>query len=294
MKVIILGAGGIGSLVGAILSNENDVLLIGRQAHVDKINKNGLEISGYINEKVKIKAQTKINNIDGGTLIILTTKAVDNEKTLNKIKDLIKKDTIILCLQNGLGNEDLIRSIVNCNVIRGITTSGATFIEAGKVKCSNIGEIYIEDSAFSKKVYNILNKAGLKTEISKDIKARIWKKLIVNCAINPLTAILKVKNGNLLKILDLVGIIIKESVAVAEKEGFDFNEKETFDMVVNVIKASAENKSSMLQDILKGKKTEIDYLNGTVVKLGNKYGIECPVNEGLVMVIKGMENVKED
>src|SRR3989338_10820668 len=118
MKIIVLGAGSIVSLVGALLSKENDVLLIGRQAHVDKINKNGLEISGCINKNFKVKAKTKINKIGNGTLIILTTKAVDNKKTLNEIKDLIKDDTIILCLQNGLGNEDLIRDIVNCKVIR--------------------------------------------------------------------------------------------------------------------------------------------------------------------------------
>lgn len=289
MKIIILGAGGIGSLVGALLSKHEDVLLIGRQSHVDEINKNGLVVEGYINENFKVKAETKISNIDDGTLIILTTKAVDNEKTLNEIKHLIKKDTIILCLQNGLGNENQIRRMVNCTVVRGITTSGATFIESGRVRCSNIGDIYLENSEVSENICGILNKADLKAEVSKDIKQQIWKKLIVNCSINPLTAILKVKNGELLKFQDLVRSIIKELVEVAEKEGFMFSENEVFKIVMNVIKDSAENQSSMLQDVLKGRKTEIDYLNGAVVELGKKYGITCPINDGLVNMIKSLE-----
>ncbi|MFH0868115.1 MAG: 2-dehydropantoate 2-reductase [Candidatus Woesearchaeota archaeon] len=294
MRIIILGAGGIGSLVGALLSKENDVLLIGRQAHADEINKNGLEISGCINKNFKVKAETKISKIDEDTLIILTTKDVDNEKTLNEVKYLIKENTIILCLQNGLGNEDLIKNIVNCKVIRGITTSGATFICPGKIKCSNIGEIYLEDSEVSGNACYIFNKSGFKTEVSKDIKQQIWKKLIVNCAVNPLTAILKVENGKLLKVLDLVRTIINESVMVAEKEGFKFDEKEVFEMVIDIIKDSAENQSSMLQDVLKGRKTEIDYLNGAVVEVGKKYEIKCPVNECLVMIIKGMEGENYD
>lgn len=292
MKIIVLGAGSIGSLVGALLSKDNDVLLIGRQTHIDKINKNGLEISGCINKNFKVKAKTKINKIDDDNLIILTMKAVDNEKTLNEIKDLIKDDTIILCLQNGIGNEEQIKSRVSCKVIRGITTSGAAFIGPGKIKCSNIGEIYLEDSEVSNDVCDIFNKAGLKTEISKDIKHQIWKKLIVNCAVNPLTAILKVKNGELLKVQDLVRLIINESVMVAEEEGFRFNENKIFEMTMNVIKDSAENKSSMLQDVLKGNKTEIDFLNGKIVELAEKHKVDVPVNKTLVGMVKFLEESK--
>ncbi|MAH33471.1 hypothetical protein CL615_03685 [archaeon] len=91
MKIIILGAGGIGSLVGALLSKDNDVLLVGNKAHTDEIKKNGLQITGCIDKSFKIKADTKINKIEDNTLIILTTKAVDNEKSINQIKNLIKK-----------------------------------------------------------------------------------------------------------------------------------------------------------------------------------------------------------
>jgi 2-dehydropantoate 2-reductase len=106
---------------------------------------------------------------------------------------------------------------------------------------------------------------------------------------NTLTAIFKVKNGMLIKVPDLIKSIIHEAVLVANKEGLNYNEEEMYENVMKIIQDSAENQSSMLQDILKGRKTEIDYLNGAVVELGKKYGIKCPVNETLIRIVKGME-----
>lgn len=289
MKIIILGAGGIGSLVGAFLSKENDVLLVGREKHVDKINKNGLEISGCINKNFKVKAATKIESIDDDTLIILSTKAVDNEKSINEIKGLIKEDTIILSLQNGLGTEDLIKELVDCEVIRGIITAGTTFLEEGRVECSNVGEVYLEDSDASEEIKNMLAGAGFKAEISDDIQERIWIKLMVNCVMNTLTAIFRVKNKELSKVPELVKSVIYETVEVAEKEGLNFDKEKMYEIVTGIIQKSGENKSSMFQDILKGRKTEIDFMNGKIVELGKKHNIKTPVNETLVSMIKFAE-----
>jgi len=169
MKIIILGAGGVGSLVGGFLSKQNDVVLIGREAHVNEINKNGLTISGAVNENFKVKAATEIDKINESDLIILTTKAVDNENTLNNIKKLIHKNNIILCLQNGLGNEEQIKKIVDCEVIRGIITAGTTFLEPGRIICAGMGNIYLEKSKSSEEIVKMLKESGLRTEINKDI-----------------------------------------------------------------------------------------------------------------------------
>lgn len=289
MKTIILGAGGIGSLVGALLSKSNDVLLVGREAHVNGINRNGLEISESINENFKVKVSTEIEEIEDNTLIILSTKVIDSEEAINSIKDKVKKNNIILCLQNGLGSEDIVKNIVDCAVIRGIITAGTTFLEPGKVVCSNIGNIYLEKSDVSEKILEIFNNSNLPTEVDENIKDRIWKKTIVNCVMNPLTAIFKVKNGDLLKATDLVKSVIHELVLVANKEELNYDEKETFNTVMDIIKASAENRSSMLQDILKGRKTEIDFLNGKIVELAEKHKIDVPANKTLVNMIKFLE-----
>lgn len=289
MKIIILGAGGIGSLVGALLSKENDVLLIGRQRHVDKIDKDGLDVSGCVNENFKVKAETEIDNIEENTFIILSTKVIDSEKAINDIKDLVKGDTIILCMQNGLGSEEIVKNIVNCKVVRCITTAGTAFLEPGKIICSNIGNIYLEDSEVSSSICDIFNKAGFEAEVSKNFKERVWIKLTVNCVMNTLTAIFRVKNGELSKVPGLVKSITDEAVMVAEKEGLKFNNEEMFDLVIKVIKDSAENKSSMLQDILKEKKTEIDFLNGKIVELGKKHKVKTSINEVLVSMVKFLE-----
>ena len=120
MKIIILGAGGIGSLVGALLSRNNDVLLIGRKAHVDEINKNGLRISGSIAKNFKVEASTEVKEIENNSLIVLSTKATNSKEAVNNIKDKIKKNSIILCLQNGLGSEDIVKNIVGCKVQGGL------------------------------------------------------------------------------------------------------------------------------------------------------------------------------
>lgn len=289
MKIIILGAGGIGSLVGALLSKNNDVLLIGRKTHVNKINKNGLEISGCVNKNFKIKAKTRIDKIDNNTLIILTTKVIDNKNSINEIKNLIKKDTVILCLQNGLGGENIVENIVDCKVLRGITTAATTFLEPGKVKCYSLGNIYLEKSNFTTKICSIFNNSNLQTKISEDIKNRIWKKLIVNCVMNTLTAIFNVKNEELIKYPDLIRNLIHELILVANKEGLNFNENEFFVIITNIIQNSKDNKSSMLQDVMKGRKTEIDYLNGKIIKLAEKHELEIPINQLIVKIINFME-----
>jgi len=293
MKIIILGAGAIGSLYGAKLSKINDVTLVSRQKHIDKINKEGLKITSEENNVYKLKAVAEINKIEDNTLIILTTKVIGSKKAIEPIINLIKKDTIILCLQNGLRSEDIVKEIVGdrCTVIRGITAVGATFLDPGIVQFNNLSYTKIEKNSVSQDLADNFNKCGLKANVSENLKEDVWKKLIVNCVLNPTSAILRVDNNGISdeKLDPLKRLIVNECLKVAEKEGVKFD----FDFVemINTSIKGSRNLSSMHQDLIKGKKTEIDYLNGAVIELGKKYGIKCPVNEGLVMIIKEMENL---
>lgn len=293
MKIIILGAGAIGSFYGAKLSKINDVTIIARQKHVDKINKEGLKITGDEKKTYKLKALTSIKKIDKDTLIILTTKIRGSKKAIDSIKSLIKKDTIILCLQNGLNSEDIVKDIVKnkCIVLRGITAIGATFLEPGTVEFNNLSYTKIEKSPISKDLSDNFNKCGLKANVSDKLKEDIWRKLIVNCVLNPTSAILRVDNNGIAdeKLNPLKKLIVEECIKVAEKDGVKFD----VDFVKSINKGikGSRNLSSMYQDIIKGNLTEIDYLNGAVVDLGKRYGIKCPVNEGLVLIIKGLENL---
>ncbi|MBI2134771.1 2-dehydropantoate 2-reductase [Candidatus Woesearchaeota archaeon] len=292
MTIVILGAGGIGSLIGGFLSKQNDVLLVGRRSHIDKINRKGLEITGSVNENFKVNATTKIISINENDLIVLTTKATDNKRSLDEIKHLIRKSNTVLCLQNGLGNEEQIKKIVDCRVVRGIITAGVTFLEPGKVVCSNLGNIFLEDSDASEKIADMLNESGLDAEIRKDIKKLIWKKLILNCVLNPLTAILKVENNGISDVLDVAKMISDEAVEAAKTQHIDFNKYKVFRDVCRVINSAGSNKSSMLQDILKGRKTEIDFLNGRIAEIAEKHKIGAPVNMALTDIIRFLENKK--
>ena len=295
MKIIILGAGAIGSLYGAKLSKFNDVTLVARQKHADKIKKDGLKITGEENTTYKLKAKTSIEKIEDNTLILLTTKVHNSKNSIEQIKNLIKKDTIILCLQNGLNSEDIVKEIVGdkCLVIRGITAVGATFLDPGIVQFNNLSYTKLEKSPVSSDLVENFNKCSLNANVSENLKEVVWKKLIVNCVLNPVSAILRIDNGATAdeKLNPLKTLIFDECLKVASKEGIDVD-IDSIETINKAIKGS-RNLSSMHQDIIKGKKTEIDYLNGTVVKLGKKYGIKCHVNEALVMIIKEMENINK-
>lgn len=291
MKIIVLGAGAIGSLYGAKLSKLSDVTLIARKGHADNLNKKGLKIAGIENGNYKVKARTEINQIENGTLILLTTKAQDSRKAINSIKNSIRNDTIILCLQNGLYSENIVKKIIKnkCLVLRAITNFGAIFLKPGAVKYTQYSYTSIEKSDKSEEIADNFTKCGLNAYVSESIKQDMWKKLVFNCVINPVTAILRIENRAICdERLDyLNSLIIEECLKVAHKDGVTFN--------IDFLKALhdefklSQNISSMQQDLIKGKKTEIDYLNGAVAGLGKSYGIKCPVNEALTAIIKGLQ-----
>ena len=324
MRIIVLGAGAIGSLYGAKLSKLNEVTLIGRKEHANAINKHGLKITGLENKKYRVKAATKVDEIKENTLVLLATKVTDSEKAVKDIKNLVKDDTTVLCLQNGLYSENVVKKVLGkkCLVLRAVTNFGAAFLKPGIVKYNSYSYTAIEMSANrsrmrgsqdslanspisdhaqkssifdeserSRKIAENLKRCGLNGHVSENIKYDMWKKLIFNCALNPITAILKVENKGIAdeRLNPLKRLIVKECLEVAKRDGINFG----FDFVeiINNEFKNSVNISSMQQDILKGKKTEIGYLNGGVVELGRKYGIRCPVNEALVEIIKGMEEI---
>ena len=285
-----MGAGGIGSVCGALLSENNDVTLIGNKAHMYSIKTGGLAISGDIKKIFYPEATTKINNISDRSLIILTTKTYDSARAINGIKRLLKKDTIILILQNGLGNESIVKQIApqSTKVLRGVTNMAAEFSKPGRVKFWR-GETTIESEEDSAKIAQVFNASGLETHLTENIGKEVWTKLVVNCVVNPLTAILQVKNCKILgdSLKKVRHDIVKECLKVGTAEGviLPLNLVDSIDKQV----ASYTNFSSMYQDLVKGKRTEIDFLNGKIVELGHRNHVQTPVNETLVGFIKFLE-----
>jgi len=289
-KIFVLGAGAIGSIYGALLSEATDVLLAGNKAHVEAINAKGLTLFDGTKKVFFPAATTRIRSIPEKALILLTTKAYDSAEAIAGIGKLLKKDTVILVLQNGIGNEEIVKQVAakKNTVLRGVTTMAAEFVKPGKIRFWS-GETIIESHGDSSKIVDTFNRCGLKSRIADNIINEVWNKLVVNCVVNPLTALLNVRNRMILgePLKNVRHGIVKECIQIAEAEGILL--PQSLDRRVDKQLMHYTNFSSMYQDLAKGNRTEIDFLNGKIVELGKKHAIQTPINETLVSCIKFLE-----
>jgi len=295
MKFIVFGAGALGSLIGALLSQEHEVTLVGRKKHMEAINRKGLRITGKTNLLIKPRATENTANLSQADVIIITTKSYDTEEAMKQLSSFARTSTF-LSLQNGLGNEEIISKYAS-KVIGGVTSHGATFLKEGEIYHAGIGETVIGNfKGVTKKKLNEIcsafNSAGIETIVSNNIRRDIWAKVIVNAAINPLTAITRLRNGFILKISELEELMIatcKEAVKVASLAGINFSYQDLIEKTRKVAELTSENESSMLQDVKRGKRTEIDAINGAIVRIGREKGIKTPINSALTILVKGIE-----
>lgn len=300
MKIAVVGSGAMGSLFGGLLAEGgNDVTLIDVwREHIEKIKKEGLKISGVSGERaIKVNATTNPAEVGKVDLILIFVKSYDTEKAAGDSKPLIGDETVILTLQNGLGNIEKIAKVAGIEkVIAGTTTHGATLLAPGSIFHAGAGETTIGELDGSitdriTKIADTFTKSGIKTTVSNKIMNIIWGKLLINIGINPFTALTEMLNGQLLifpEIRQLMAEAIKEALKVAEAQGIKLD-YDPIEKTIKVAEATAKNKSSMLQDILRGKRTEIDAITGEVVRLGEKYGIPTLVNKTLYALVKAKE-----
>jgi 2-dehydropantoate 2-reductase len=291
MNIIVLGAGAIGSLYAAKLSERHEVTVLARQPHVEAINRRGLRLMGLETGVYRVEAVTEIASIPAQSLMLLTSKVNDNRAIAASIAPMVRDDTTIVCVQNGLGGESVVRENVGNRgvVLRAITQAGAIFREPGVVDYRVAGYTLLEQSARSPEIASLLTACGLDGRVSEDIKVDVWRKLIFNCVINPITSIIGAEVGAIAdRRLDPVKrLVIDECLAVAREDGVTFDTD--FLETIRRVFGPSHNIASMQQDLRRGKATEIDFMNGAVVALGRRAGIDCPVNAALVAIVKAME-----
>jgi len=292
MNVIVLGAGAIGSVYAAKLAANHDVTVVARGAHVQAINREGLRMIGREVLTAPVRATTAVDAVPPNTLVLLTTKVNDNRAAAASIAHLVRDDTIILCVQNGLHGERIVKAAIGDRsvVLRAVTQFGAIFREPGVVDLKVSGYTLIEAGDRSRAIASLLTASGLDGRVSDDINVDVWRKLIFNCVINPITSIIGTEVGGIADVgLDALNqIVIDECLHVARADGVAFDID--FLHALKEVFGPSRNIASMRQDLLKGKPTEIDHMNGAVVELGRRYGIACPVNAALVTIIKAMES----
>jgi len=291
MDIIVIGAGAIGSVYGARLSISHDVTLIARPAHVDAIARRGLRIIGAEDRTYHLRAATHLDAIPRNAFVLVTTKVADTEAAVRPIVPLVDATTTIISLQNGLYSDAPIKALIGDRgvVLRGITQFGAIFQDPGVVELKVVGHTLLERHERTRELADVLTVAGLDGRVSENIKAEMWRKLIYNCVINPITSIIGTDVGGIAdqRLDPLKRLVIDECLAVARADGitFDIDFVETIDATFG----PSRNIASMRQDLLKGRRTEIAYLNGAVAVLGSTYGIDCPVNVALARIIEAME-----
>ena len=291
MRIQIFGAGALGSLIGYMIQKAGyDVVFIARGKQLEAL-KRKLVVKGLIDDEVNVDARSKPVDAD---LTLLTVKAYDTEfvaKTLAKVKC-----GIVCSLQNGIGNEEILLKYLK-NVVGGVTTYGANIVDYGIVEFAGEGQTFVGDfdGYNAEAVAEVLNNSKIKTEVVKDIKRRIWLKAVINAAINPITALCNVRNGKVVEVDELWNLafkLAKEGENVMKAIGFKIEDNEVVNAVKDVAIKTRNNKSSMLQDFEKGKRTEIEFINGAIVDAGKKLGLDVSINEVMLKLVRGAEIAK--
>ena len=294
MNVVVFGAGAIGSVYAAKLSAHHPVTVIGRPDHVATIARDGLRVIGRESFTARVRAVSDISELPDKTLVLLTTKVNDNQRAAAALATVVRPDTIVLCVQNGLGSEAVVKDGVagRCLVLRAITQFGAIFSEPGVVDLKVSGYTLIEAGPHSQAVADLFTASGLDGRVSPAINTEIWRKLIFNCVINPITSIVGSEVGGIAdpRLDPLKRLVIDECLRVAATDGVSF--EEDFVRAIAETFGASRNIASMRQDLQRGRPTEIDFMNGAVVALGQRHRIDCPVNAALTAIIKAMEKAE--
>ena len=302
MKTVIVGAGAMGSLFGGLLSlSREEVWLVDIwKEHIDAIRSKGLVIEekGTV-QAVSINATSDIASIGKADLILYFVKTYHTGKAVMDSLVLGKEDTVFLTLQNGLGNEETIcKQVDRKKVILGVTGQGATLLGPGHIRHAGWGKTYVGEldgrsTERIDRIFRMFLKAGIETEVSSRIHDLVWEKLFVNVGINALAALLGLKNGQLLdypETLRLMEALVNEAIEVARKKGMRI-EVNPIDRVRGVIEATRENRCSMGQDLDHKRRTEIDAINGAVVREAERLGISVPYNQIITDLVKVIEKI---
>ena len=302
MKIVIVGPGALGLLLAGLLSRskQNVWLLDKDKERAAHISQKGIKVEGLSgNWETAIKITHEIKEIDKADLVVLTVKSYDTKSAISKCKQIIGENTYILTLQNGIGNIELISEEVGPEkVLGGVTNMGATLIERGHVRHAGKGETIIGRAdgklpVEMRRIREIFTKSGLELRFSRDIKSLLWSKLIINVGINALTAITRLPNGKLIEYEGTRKILreaVTEAIRIAKRKRIKLIYDDPLAKVEAVCEATSGNISSMLQDVLRKKRTEIDFINGVILRQSQELRIPVPVNALLVDLVKTIES----
>jgi 2-dehydropantoate 2-reductase len=299
-RVAVVGAGAVGGYFGGMLARAGArVTLIGRPAHVDVWRRDGLFVDSInFQESVSVEASTDLAASGDADLVLFSVKSLDTEETARQLARHVKGDALIVSLQNGVDNVERIRSAAALDPIAAVVYVASSMPAAGRITHDARGDLLIGDrpgrpgpprETAIARVSSWFEAAGVPCRVSPDIDADLWTKLITNAALNAISAVVRAPYGDIVAIpesRETVRQLVEECVAVARADGVSLPDVDFVEMVWRFAEKVARVYSSTAQDLERGKRTEIDALNGFVVRRGARLGVRTPVNQSLLALVK--------
>ncbi len=290
MKIAVMGAGAVGCFFGALLQQAgHDVVLIGRQALADAVNQRGLhlEMKGF-DGLVPMRADASPSAVAGAELVLFCVKSYDTESAGAQIKPHLAANAAVISLQNGIDNAPRLSQVLGRDAIAGVVYVAAEMAGAGHVRHHGRGELVIGEGARSAEMAALLGAAKIPTEVSPRVIDALWAKLFTNCVYNPLSAVTQLRYGTIANGVGMQPVmrdIYDEAHAVALASGINVAPAQ-WDDLLSLSVSMAGQRSSTAQDVARGKHSEIDYINGHVVREGERLGIATPANRMLLGLVK--------
>ncbi|HKU68193.1 MAG TPA: 2-dehydropantoate 2-reductase [Candidatus Baltobacteraceae bacterium] len=298
VRVGIIGSGAMGTLFGYHLASQCEVTMLdSNRALLDEIERSGgLSVNDAPPRHVRVGRSSR--ELYGSNFVFLFVKAVDTLRALRPFAGELSPSTPIVSLQNGVGNEDAIKTALGgaVPVVLGITTESSLTVGAGRVRSSQGGATIIGSGgaspATSRSVAELLMKSDMKASVVYDIRPHLWGKLVANAAVNAVSALLDCESGEILKdpnAARLAEALAEEAAEVAAALKINLPFVNPWQYVAEVIAVGADSKSSMAFDLESGHPSEIDHINGAVCAAGRRTGVATPYNDAMVRLIKAKE-----
>jgi 2-dehydropantoate 2-reductase len=294
MKVAVMGAGAVGCYYGGMLARAgHEVVLIARPRHVEAIQRDGLRLdTQHFDEYVRVAASTDASAVSGAKLVLFCVKSTDTDAAARSLAPYLERDALIVSLQNGVENAERLRELLPQEAAAAVVYVASEMAGAGHVKHHGRGELVIEPSSASEEVARVIAAAGVPTEISDNVRGALWAKLVLNCAYNALSALSRLPYGKLVQgegVTRAMRDVVEECLAVAKADGVTL--PGDVDASVRRIAETMPNQfSSTAQDMMRGKRSEIDHLNGLIVRRGEALGVPTPANRMLHVLVKLIES----
>jgi 2-dehydropantoate 2-reductase len=289
-----MGAGAVGCYYGGMLARAGHaVTLIGRPLHVDAVRRDGLVLDTQsFQARVPVEASTDAAAVRGAKLVLFCVKSTDTERAAEAIAPHLEPDALVLGLQNGVDNAERLRAVLRQEVCPAVVYVAAEMAGPGHVKHHGRGELVIAPIATAEELVRMFASADVSMQISDNVAGALWVKLILNCAYNALSAVTQMPYGRLVQgegIEAVMRDVVQECLAVARAAGVTLP-GDVWEAVQGIARTMPTQFSSTAQDLARGKRSEIDHLNGYIVRKGAALGVATPVNRVLHALVKLLES----